>query len=261
MAKTIQELRKEAGYRSGREFAAALGVSPSTYSRYEASPDSIPLKQAWAMADLLGCSIDMVVGREHVEVADMRGDVQKLYDSLSENLRRRVDEYLEFVAHLQEQESRRREEIAKARQIANVQTLERMFISKMLENPETKSSFLFWTPEKTRESFESFIRDHLSQAQSEFRDEAFEQINIAIRGRLGLLLSDDAGNVRAIASKDPEREEEIAAVVAEATEDRLQHYERNILDEIMAIYDELHPQQETWGSAPQVAIEYSGDRR
>ncbi|MBR1830317.1 MAG: helix-turn-helix transcriptional regulator [Atopobiaceae bacterium] len=82
MAKNIQDLRREAGYRSAKDFAAAIGIPASTYNRYEAQPDAIPLRQAWAIADFLGCSIDMVVGREPVSAEDMRGDAQKFYDGL-----------------------------------------------------------------------------------------------------------------------------------------------------------------------------------
>lgn len=67
----LQKLRRQAGYRSAKDFAEALGVPNSTYSRYEraaAGPDcGIPLSAAWVIADELGCSIDLVVGREGMD--------------------------------------------------------------------------------------------------------------------------------------------------------------------------------------------------
>lgn len=65
----LRMLRRKAGHRSAREFAEELGIPASTYSRYEKGPAGpgcgIPLPNAWAIADALGCSIDAVVGREN----------------------------------------------------------------------------------------------------------------------------------------------------------------------------------------------------
>ena len=58
--RTLQRLRREAGYASAKEFAAVLNIPNSTYSRYERAPEGpnsgIPLSAAWAMADELGSS-------------------------------------------------------------------------------------------------------------------------------------------------------------------------------------------------------------
>ena len=49
-----------------------MSILLGTYSRYERAPEGpdcgIPLPAAWAMADKLGCSIDLVVGREDIDV-------------------------------------------------------------------------------------------------------------------------------------------------------------------------------------------------
>lgn len=258
MAKTIQELRKEAGYRSGREFAAKLGVSPSTYSRYEASPDSIPLKAAWAMADLLGCSIDMVVGREHVEVSDMRGSVQKVYDRLSDDMKLRVDEYLEFIAHLQVKEDRRRRERAEAEQMQRVQTLERMFFSEMLENPDTRGDFLFWDAAKTRKQFEAYVRSHISGLVADRRAEVSRTIEVGLRKELGLVSTDKDGVAHCVKDSNPERERAISESVEEATDLNLREFENEVIGGIMANYDKLHPQSGSFGMAPNIAVEYMG---
>lgn len=95
MAKTIQELRREKGYRSAREFADALGISPSSMSRYDNQPDTIPVKVAWAMADKLDCSIDEVVGR--MPVTSGKSELQEFYDGLHRWNRELFDEFREFI--------------------------------------------------------------------------------------------------------------------------------------------------------------------
>ena len=65
--RTLQRLRREAGYRSAKDFAEVLNIPSSTYARYERAVEcpecGIPLAAAWQIADALGCSIDLVVGR------------------------------------------------------------------------------------------------------------------------------------------------------------------------------------------------------
>ena len=97
MTKSLQDLRKEAGYKTGRDFADECGITPSTYARYEKDPSGIPLKSAWKIADMLSCPIDAVVGRESPQAADGRGEVQKRYDALSPACRSLVDDFVEFA--------------------------------------------------------------------------------------------------------------------------------------------------------------------
>ena len=98
--RTLQRLRREAGYRSAKEFAEALGIPGSTYARYERAGDgadcSIPLPAAWQIADKLGCSIDLVIGREDIDAPDPEG-IQPRYDSLSPEGSALVDSYLSYV--------------------------------------------------------------------------------------------------------------------------------------------------------------------
>ena len=98
--RTLQRLRREAGYRSAKEFAEALGIPGSTYARYERAGDGadcgIPLPAAWQIADALGCSIDLVVGREDIDAPEPEG-IQPRYDALSPEGRALVDSYLSYV--------------------------------------------------------------------------------------------------------------------------------------------------------------------
>lgn len=72
--RTLQRLRREAGYRSAKDFAQVLSIPRSTYARYERAVEGpecgIPLPSAWQIADALGCSIDLVVGREDIDARD-----------------------------------------------------------------------------------------------------------------------------------------------------------------------------------------------
>ncbi len=69
--RSLQRLRRRAGFRSAKDFAAKVGIPASTYSRYERAVEGpgcgIPIASAWAMADELGCSIDQVVGRTGID--------------------------------------------------------------------------------------------------------------------------------------------------------------------------------------------------
>lgn len=101
----LRRLRSEAGFRSAREFARAHGFPIATYARYErasgAPDDGIPLAAAWRIADALGSTIDLVVGREDLDAPDEH-PVQSLYDSLTEANRRRADDYLAYLKHIDE---------------------------------------------------------------------------------------------------------------------------------------------------------------
>ena len=98
--RTLQRLRRQAGYRSAKEFAEALGIPGSTYARYERAGDGadcgIPLSAAWQIADKLGCSIDLVIGREDIDAPEPEG-IQPRYDALSPEGRALVDSYLSYV--------------------------------------------------------------------------------------------------------------------------------------------------------------------
>lgn len=92
-------MRREAGYRSAKDFAERVGIPASTYARYERAGDGpecgIPLPSAWAIADALGCSIDLVVGREDIDVA--ADSIQERVEALSRTGREMHNDYLRFL--------------------------------------------------------------------------------------------------------------------------------------------------------------------
>lgn len=98
--RTLQRMRREAGFRSAKDFAERVGIPMSIYARYERAGDGpecgIPLPSAWAIADALGCSIDLVVGREDIDTAG--GDsIQERVEALSRTGREMHDDYLRFL--------------------------------------------------------------------------------------------------------------------------------------------------------------------
>ena len=99
--RTLQNLRRKAGYASARAFAERLGIPAPTYAKYERQPETpdnrIPMGAAWKIADVLGCSIDVVVGR--YEEDDDASRIQRMYDSLTPGSRQRVDEFLDFIEY------------------------------------------------------------------------------------------------------------------------------------------------------------------
>ena len=118
MENSLRKIRKAAGYKSARAFAEAIGMPPTTYTKYEQAADdgeiSMPLKSAWAIADALGCTIDALVGRDEIPDLGMRGDMQRRYDALSEDSKELVDGFVTMVeGHEVQAKERRRAELAK----------------------------------------------------------------------------------------------------------------------------------------------------
>ena len=98
--RTLQRLRREAGYASAKEFAAVLNIPNSTYSRYERAPEGpnsgIPLPAAWAMADKLGVSIDLVVGRDDIDAQYML-TLDDRARRLSRSGREMLDDFMRYL--------------------------------------------------------------------------------------------------------------------------------------------------------------------
>lgn len=179
MARSLQDLRKEAGYKTGRDFADECGMTPSTYARYEKDPSGIPLKSAWKMADMLGCSIDAIVGRENPETADERGEVQKRYDALSPACRSLVDDFMEFAeskdAAIAERERQERE----AHFMRVFRRYQDLFFAE-LDKEESELVFL-GSAEELRGRFETFVKEKVGRGtvNPDKREEVIEGIMAA----------------------------------------------------------------------------------
>lgn len=158
MASALLELRKRAGFKNAKDFAAAEGIAEATYARYESSPEKIPLKSAWQLADRFGVSIDVIVGRRAVDVASLRGRVQEAYEALSERSRASLDDYLAFLAQRDEREARERR-----RYDAVCYRLEQVFLAGLEE--DNPSLFAFGTGERMRAAFEAYINRRADELQ------------------------------------------------------------------------------------------------
>lgn len=163
MAKNIQDLRREKGYKSAREFAEALGIPTSTYARYESQPDGIPLKQAWAIADKLGCTIDMVVGRDMSNFADLRGKVQKFYDELSMPSRRLFHEMMGYIEYKEEQYEERRRQETERRFASMARFYDRLFTQSIYEDAEPDALLVFDDQDEMREAFRAFLLEKVPE--------------------------------------------------------------------------------------------------
>ena len=168
MASALQDLRKSTGYKTSKEFAALMGIPATTYSRYEGVPEKIPLKTAWALADKLGCSIDLVVGRASLEVPDsgaddLRGPVQRLYDDLSPRLKESLDDYLAYLVAKNADEQKRREAEERRRYEIIASRLERVFLAEL--DREDSEELLFGDDARIRAAFEDYVNRRADERQ------------------------------------------------------------------------------------------------
>ncbi len=62
----VKVLREARGW-SQRDLAARLDVTPATVAQWETGVNGLSLKSAVALADLFGCTLDAVLGREPPE--------------------------------------------------------------------------------------------------------------------------------------------------------------------------------------------------
>lgn len=63
MKTQLQAMRKRAGFKSAKAFAEHVGMSVSTYTKYEQGMSEMSLERAWEFADALDCTLDELAGR------------------------------------------------------------------------------------------------------------------------------------------------------------------------------------------------------
>ena len=87
MKTRLQELRKKAGFQSAVAFAEHYGINAGTYTNYEQGKRNLTLEKAWEFADLLGCSLDELAGRQwppegaSASSDPMREELVRCYDA------------------------------------------------------------------------------------------------------------------------------------------------------------------------------------
>lgn len=94
MKTNLQALRKAAGFKSAKDFADALGMSPGTYTDYEQGRRGFTLERAWQFADILHVSLDELAGREFrpkVNYPDPRqAELNRCWESLDQERQDRL---------------------------------------------------------------------------------------------------------------------------------------------------------------------------
>lgn len=101
MKTQLQAMRKRAGFKSAKAFAEHVGMSVSTYTKYEQGMSEMSLERAWKFADALDCTLDELAGRKAPNRAsgDARmGSIADNYESMNETGRARLAEQAEMMA-------------------------------------------------------------------------------------------------------------------------------------------------------------------
>ena len=160
MAKRLQELRREAGFSTAKEFAESMGIPPTTYTRYESQPGKIPLRTAWSLADHFGVSIDEVVGRASPRRENVRGEEQRAFDELLPRSQEEVRDFMGFLAERDAREEGRSRRLEMRRWDAIASRIERAFLAGIAESDSTDgvSLLLATTDGELRDAYEEFAR-------------------------------------------------------------------------------------------------------
>lgn len=177
MASNLLELRRAAGYKNANDFAEAHGIPASTYARYESNPDKIPMDRAWQLADILGTTIDAIVGRKAPAPGTARGEVQLEYDGLTPEARALADELREFVLMKDEKiRARRRREEERPFEALCYQ-YEQQMLSQMRDGAAFGELVAFDSAEAARAAFESFLREQAAKKRGKHPLKAQELID------------------------------------------------------------------------------------
>lgn len=162
MPSALQELRRGAGYKTADEYAAKMGIVPSTYKRYEREPEKIPTAAAWLLADDLGTTIDIIVGRSPLDGSG-GNTLDALRESLSADNRHLLDEFASFVASRQQSEDDRAAEKEMRRYEKLAHYYDGLFVEDTLKGG-IETDLAFASGREYRDRLEQFIRDKASVA-------------------------------------------------------------------------------------------------
>lgn len=180
MASALLELRKAAGFKKSAEFAKVVKIPPSTYARYESSPDKIPMGAARKLADWFRVPIDVIVGREEVDVRSLRGDVQKSYDRLSPRSKSALEEFLSFLAERDMDEGLRMQEEQERRYEAAAWRYERIFLEELQRSDGLDDLLALGTADEIRSAFKEFVAGRAAaRLEGEAAEEAVDNVMAA----------------------------------------------------------------------------------
>lgn len=233
MASTLQDLRKEAGYKTAKEFAEAVGIPAPTYTRYEQEPKKIPTDRAWAIADKLGCSIDAVVGREYVDVKAMRGEFQKYFDTFTPN-----DQSLMWaIANVIKDREVSKED---ATYDAYLSYYEKQLMQEADTDPKVANTIVFGSDEQKRQTFLDFLTAKAAESRASKVEDAALERDFDLELEHGFLIIDSEGSYQETGLVDKALSDKIADEVERCREAAAQSYEeqdKKTIQKIMAAYD------------------------
>ena len=243
MGYSLKDIRKDAGYRSAREYAEKSGMAVPTYSRYEQMPDKIPLKAAWALADAFDCSIDAIVGRAQPDAETVHGSVQKRYDELPPALQDQIDMYMDFVegkgATLQKQDAASKKMIY----LDQAQRYEQMFMRTAALDKKSSELILFGSDEDIREAFHDFVSDIL-EGRRKNDSKQFPEIWLS---RVKAMFEDAADlhfdRRGGLTAENPKTAAKYKPIFAEAKSNHAgqrREKDEEVMNGIMEAYDSMH---------------------
>ena len=233
MTTSLRDIRKAAGYKSAKELADKMGIPTPTFSRYEQSPDKIPIKAAWALADALGCTIDEVVGRVD-QNAPTPGSVQAIYDGLAPASKAQVDEYLVFIVGKEADAEKRAAAAEKA-----------LYAGQAQPDGDASDRILFGTPGDARNAFAGFVSNALEskkeKSEARFKVEWLDHLCSAPKPNFDMYIGAD-GRVHGESEDLRESTNALLDNAVSNNREELEAHYREVMEKIMQAYDATHPE-------------------
>ncbi|WP_154434261.1 helix-turn-helix domain-containing protein [Olsenella porci] len=261
MSSTLQDLRKEAGFRTAKDFAEAVGIPAPTYTRYEQDPLKIPIDRAWKIADGLHCSIDAVVGREHIDVNDMRGDFQKNFDSLSpdsQGLLEVIAAAIKGRENVKKKEARAKEE---ARYDAYLSYYEQAFVESLDAGSTLGDSVIFGSDKEKRIAFERYLFERAAKKRAEKVEANCAPREEELTLNAASIIDTDGKTVFCDDPRFDELIENSLRAIREELEEEYRKQDEAEIEKIMAAYDRLHPRHNTFEETVRHLILHYGDTK
>lgn len=266
MASALQQLRKEAGFKSAKDFVDLLtgrqgmlpmfedelepapddfSISLSTYTRYEKDPSNMPLSTAKVLADQLGCSIDVIAGRDHIDVDEMRGDVQKRFDALPDESQQSIIDFIEFVETKAEREAKRKEAEENRQYERMASFYERMFYAAADSTPDLADKLISGTDRDASLAFFEYVWEKLKEKRDKELTEAIVDLDMDVRAEGHIRVFNDNGTVCTPDVGEEGFEEGLALLIEQRRVQMLAEMERRdkeVIEKIMNAYARLHGQ-------------------
>lgn len=100
VARRVAKVRKQKGL-TQHDLAEAMGCTQGLISQYEAGQSNLSLSILIDICDVLGCSIDYLLGREVMYDTSLRGRILKALEGLPESKQRMIVTMVEAAAEFE----------------------------------------------------------------------------------------------------------------------------------------------------------------